>query len=206
MLMLVLGGMLAVATRFRQRLLVAVGVAACAIYFAHGGMWMLEPSPAMSFPATFASKGSAVMQSRDYSCVPAACATALNAMGMPTTEQVMVDLTNTRPGQGATLIRAYDGLSRRLTDTGIEPILVEISAADLASMPLPIVLPLRFNKSNDHMVTILSRHPNGGYRVADPTDGIIFVSPFALAEYFTGKAIVFTGHTADGRQLASVAH
>ena len=84
---------------------------------------MIQSTPRNAFGRQTSS--GPVMQSQDYSCVPAACATALNQLGLPTTEAEMAELTQTRPGTGATLIRALAGLRERLAGTSFSVELVQ---------------------------------------------------------------------------------
>ena len=71
----------------RQKRVTVLAVVLGVFYFMTGGMWMLQTTPQSGFAQTI--PGSAVMQSQDFSCVPASCATALNRLKIPTTESEM---------------------------------------------------------------------------------------------------------------------
>jgi len=172
----------------RQRRVVALGVAMGVFYFINGGFWMLQVTPQKGFAQTL--RGNVVMQSQDFSCVPAACATALNVLGIPTTESEMAELTRTRPGTGATLIRAVDGLERRLDGTGWNVELITAEYKQFRTLPLPALTPLQFESSRRHMVTVLKvgRH---GVLVADPTEGTVWMPSEDFERVFTGELILF---------------
>jgi ABC-type bacteriocin/lantibiotic exporter with double-glycine peptidase domain len=134
-----------------------------------------------------------IRQSQDYSCVPAACATALNLLGLPSTEMQMAELTQTRPGTGATLIRALDGLDRRLMGTGWRAVLLEPSVGELERLPLPALTPLQFEASRQHMV-VVSRFAYDGVWVMDPMDGYTYFSREEFEAAYRRRVIVFERH------------
>lgn len=174
----------------RQRAVMIVGMFLGMGYLLHGGMWMMRPTPANAF----GSEGERffVQQSQDYSCVPAASTTALRMIGVSTTETEMARLTETRPGSGATLLRALNGLSERLRGTGIEPMLLEPDSNQLLYYPTPMLAPLKFEPTRLHMVTIVEVRPNRVV-VVDPELGVEFIPREAFNRYYTGKVIVFSG-------------
>ncbi|MGB0768689.1 MAG: hypothetical protein ACPGYV_13390, partial [Phycisphaeraceae bacterium] len=63
------------ATFRRQRAVTVLGLMLGAAYFLQGGLWMMQPTPTNAFEDEM--YGLVVPQTQDYSCVPAASATAL---------------------------------------------------------------------------------------------------------------------------------
>lgn len=159
------------------------------IFFLQGSMWMLQTSP-RSVLGSARSQGAVVMQTQDFSCVPAACATALDLIGIATTEAEMADLTQTRAGTGSTFIRAFDGLSTKLAGSDFEVELVEPSFDELASLEMPLLTPLQFESQRLHMVTILSIR-KGIARIADPEAGIMHLARPEFERHYTGRVIRF---------------
>lgn len=158
------------------------------VFFVQGSMWMLQTTPRSVLGSK--RQGVLTMQSQDFSCVPAACATALNKLGIYTTEAEMAELTQTRPGTGSTLIRAMDGLNTRLAGTPFEAELVEPSIEELMTLRPPLVTPLQFEARQLHMVTIIGIH-RGIIRVADPEAGLMHLVPEEFERFYTGKVIRF---------------
>ncbi|MEM6458581.1 MAG: cysteine peptidase family C39 domain-containing protein [Planctomycetota bacterium] len=187
--MLILGAAWSRAALTRQRVVIAWAMMFGAVYFVHGGRWLLQETPAAVMGQT--TRPYAIRQSRDYSCVPAACATALNLLGVPSTEKQMAELTQTRPGTGATVVRALDGLSQRLRGTGVTPRLLEVEPDAIGTLPLPLLTPLQFVAGRRHMV-VVTRIDRRGYWVMDPTDGLQHFDRDAFAEVFRDQVIVFT--------------
>lgn len=159
------------------------------LFFLQGSLWMLQTTPRNVLGGTH-TEGAVTMQTQDFTCVPAACATALNRLGIPTTEAEMAELTQTRPGTGSTLIRALDGLSTRLAGTGYAAELVEPRYEDLATLKMPVLTPLQYEPQKLHMVAILSVR-RGLVRIADPESGIMYLSPDEFKKFYTGRAIHF---------------
>ena len=172
----------------RQRALVIMAGVVGAGYFLQGGLWMLQTTPA----AAFAQSGDDVdqRQSQDYSCVPAACVTTLRIFGVQTDEAEMARLTETRPGRGATMIRAMRGLDQRLSGSSIRPVLVEPSYDELLGVQPPFMTPLRYEARQLHMVTVLRVDP---HRVilADPASGLEAMTRYQFELLYHGQAIVF---------------
>ena len=123
----------------RQKRVVVLATVMGAVYFLQGGLWMLQSTPSVGFATTILPEG--VRQSQEYSCVAAACATALTRIGVPTTEAEMARLTYTRPGTGSTLIRALEGVRERLGRLPVSCELLEPDYDDLASLPMPLIAP-----------------------------------------------------------------
>ena len=172
----------------RQRALVVLGGIIGMGYFVQGGLWMVQTTPT----AAFAQPADAVaqLQSQDYSCVPAACSTALRIYGIDTNEREMARLTETRPGQGATLIRALNGLERRLGGSSIRPVLVEPTFDELRGVQPPFMAPLRYEARRLHMVTVL-KVENSRVLIADPATGVEALSRPEFERLFHGQAIIF---------------
>ena len=131
-----------------------------------------------------------VMQSQDYSCVPASCATALNLMGVPSTEAQLATMTDTRPGTGATVLRALRGLNMRLEGLPLRAHLLEISYQDAQDIDSPALTALQYEPGRMHMVVLLGSR-RGGVWVMDPVSGIIRMTPESFKGVFTGEVIVF---------------
>lgn len=169
----------------------AFGMAAMlgVIYLLQGGMWMLQPSPAATLAST--SDQTHVLQTQDWSCVPAACATALNELGVRSSEAEMAKLTHTRPGTGSTFVRALHGMQERLVGTGIQAIALQISTNQLNSLPMPLVTPLQFEPTRQHMVTLLEVTPLS-VRIHDPSVGRMVLPHAEFDQVYTGHVIAFT--------------
>lgn len=174
----------------RQRALMLAALMLCAAYFFQGGIWMMQPTPTNAFGREAGRY--CVQQTQDYSCVPAASATALRILGLRTDEAEMAQLSETRPGSGATLLRAFNGLNTRLTHTGITPQLLEPSYDQLMGLQPPILTPLRYEASRLHMVTLIEVRPHLVI-VADPQIGIEFLSRHVFENLYTRQVIAFTG-------------
>lgn len=195
--MLVVGVFFARSEALRQKRLAVWAAILGTIYFVQGGMWMLQATPQVGFASTV-TRGS-VLQSQEYSCVPAACATALNTLGIYTSEQEMAQLTQTRPGTGATTIRALHGLNRRLASTPYRAELVEATLEQLRGIPKPALTPLQFERTRRHMVTITHADRLSVW-IDDPMDGPLCLSWDYFAQHYTGQVITLT--RTDDRRLA----
>ncbi len=172
----------------RQRKVTLVAVALGGLYFLHGGLWMLQTTPTTSFANSI--QGGLVMQSQDYSCVAAACATALSDLGLPASEARMAELTQTRPGTGATLIRAMEGLRRQLAGSRYRARLVEPTYEQLMALRPPLITPLRFEATMLHMV-VLRQVDEHGVLVADPTNGEIWLERAHFEQFYTRQVLIF---------------
>ena len=161
-----------------------------AVYFLQGGIWMIQTTPRHGFAETV--QRGPVRQSQEFSCVPAACATTLNMLGIYTSEAEMARLTRTRPGFGATPVRALQGLNRRLESTPYRFHLITARAEDLGQLPLPALTPLQFEATRRHMVTIraVSRW---GVWIEDPIEGLLILDWSRFKEAFGGTLLVYTG-------------
>lgn len=166
----------------RQRVITGLAMLIAFACFAHGGRWMLQAPPA----TPQRNLGGIVEQSTDYSCVAAACATALNELNVPTGEAQMMQLARVRPGSGATMLRALDGLNRRLDGTRWR---ARIANSD-EPLNAPSLVALRLARWNTHLVTILEVRREYVV-IADPVDGVIQLPRRVLAEYAAPTAIVF---------------
>jgi len=174
----------------RQRALIVVGMGLGIGYFIQGGLWMMRPTPANAFSTT--THLLCVMQSQDYSCVPAASATSLRMLGIHATEEELAQLTETREGSGATLLRALNGIDVRLKHTGIEADLLELSYDQLLRVEPPMLTPLRYDAAQLHMVTIIEVRPHLVV-VADPQTGVEFLSRHQFLQAYNGQVIAFQG-------------
>lgn len=175
----------------RQRVLVGWAAVFGGVYFVNGGLWLLQDTPASVMANTYARQGM-VLQSQDYSCVPASCATALNLLGVPSTEAQMATMTDTRPGTGATVLRALRGLNTRLSEDPLRANLMEITAQGVQNVECPALTALQFEPGRMHMVVILGCR-DGGVWLMDPMSGIMWMTPQMFQEVFTGQVIVFQG-------------
>lgn len=175
----------------RQRALVVWAAAFGGVYFVNGGLWLLQDTPASVMGHSLASSG-VVLQTQDYSCVPASCATALNLLGMPSTEAQLARLTDTRPGTGATVLRALRGLNERLAGSALEARLLGLTAQEVQIISLPALTPLQYEPGRRHMVVILARS-RGGVWLMDPMHGVSEMAIQHFHELFTGQVIVFDG-------------
>lgn len=174
----------------RQRAVMIVGMLLGAAYFVQGGLWMMQPTPTNAFATN--PRPVIVKQTQDYSCVPAASATALRMLGLNTTEKEMAELTETRKGSGATLLRAFNGLGHRLKHTGITPKLIEPTYDDLLRIEPPILTPVRYEAARLHMVTIIEVREDMIF-LADPQVGLEFLSRRQFEDIYRGQVIAFDG-------------
>ena len=170
------------------------GLASCLalVYFLYGGMWMLQSTPQVGLAETI-ERDTLVLQSQNFTCVPAACATALNLIGLPTSEAQMVHLTETRWGRGATLIRALNGVNHRLEQFPSLRIVAQVcepTYEQLQVVSLPAVTPVRFEATQHHMVVLTDIGLQGAW-VADPGEGMLFMSHEELQGAYTGKVVTF---------------
>ena len=159
-----------------------------AIYFLQGGLWMLQSTPTELFADTV--KGDVVIQSQEYSCVPAACATALRGLDVTTSEAEMAQLTQVRPGTGATLIRAAQALRQKLADQSVTVHVLDITYDQLPHLAGPLLTPLQLEVGRQHMV-VLRRFTEHGAWVADPSQGEVFMAHEQLEPAFTQRVIAF---------------
>lgn len=187
--MLILGVAWERSARPRQKAVTAGAILVGVFYFVHGGLWMLQSTPVQGF-APRSADAAVVMQSSDFSCVPAACATALNLIDQPSTEAQMAELTQTRVNSGATVIRAVDGLRRRLDGSGIRPELVQAAYDDLLRLPKPALTALSFERTQRHMVVITRATP-AGCIVEDPMQGTLWMPRAEFEAVFNQEVIVF---------------
>ena len=172
----------------RQRRLITWAIMFGAVFFINGGLWMLQSTPEQGFAATVSDEP--VMQSQDYSCVPAACAQVWDLLGVPTSEQQMAELTQTRPGTGSTMLRAMQGLTQRLKPASYDVELLQVQPQDLRQLPCPMLTPLRYEPTRLHMVTITAV-THDMVSIQDPIDGPVLVSWESLEKVFTGEVLVF---------------
>jgi hypothetical protein len=186
--MVLVGAAWALSRRPRQRWVVALGLVVGVVQFVSGGWWMLQATPAHAFGRSV--RAVPVFQSQTYSCVPAACATALHQLGVPASEQEMADLTHTRPDRGATLVRAMDGLTQRLDGYAWKPLVLEPDIGDLHWLAAPVVTPLRVGHGLMHMVVLQRVDPQGVW-VADPLEGLACMQRAEFAAQYSGEVIVF---------------
>lgn len=176
--------------RGHERAAVVLGFLVGAVYFLRGGMWMVQPLPALAFADETGPRRPVVMQTQDFSCGPASCATALRRLGIWTTELEMADVTQARPVSGTTMIRTLHGLTRRLEQTPWRPRLIKADVDQLARLPMPALALTREQATQAHIVTLLQVAPRVVF-VADPVDGLMMLSREQFEEIFTGEAMVF---------------
>lgn len=190
--LLVMGALWGIASQARQKRLAGWSSGLAVIYFIHGGMWMIQGTPQYGFAETTNAKD-VVLQSQEFSCVPAACATALNKIGVPTSEAEMATLTDTRPGTGATIIRAMHGIRSRLAfdqPQKANVALIEVTVDELRGLSMPLITPLRVDSRQRHMVVIVRLDATGAW-VADPVVGMIYLTEPELRASFTGQVLGF---------------
>ena len=175
--------------RPRQRRVAVLAAGVGGVFFIAGGMWMILPTPQTGFATTL---GEPVLQSQDYSCVPAASATALNMIGVPTSEAEMAHLSRTRPGAGSTMLRAMDGLRRRVADEEgrVDIHLVDAAYDELARLPMPALTALRYHPTIHHMVVIT--HLEGPViHLHDPEVGRMWLGRDDFERYYGGRVLIF---------------
>ena len=68
--------------------------------------------------------------------------------------------------------------------------MVDTDFEHLTTLPYPILTPLQFESSRRHMVVVLGSSRRG-LLVADPVDGVIWMSPKDFAAVYIGQVIVF---------------
>jgi predicted double-glycine peptidase len=191
--MVVVGVVWARAQRRRERTLAAAALLVGVVFFLHGAGWMLQPATSFALDPSLSGgddEEHAVLQSSDYSCVPAATATALGRIGVMTSEAQMAQLTFTVPGSGATLLRALAGINARLEGTGISATLLQSPVREIARLPMPLLTPLQLSATQLHMVVVekVDRH---GIWVSDPMSGRLLMDRDEFAKAYTGSVIAF---------------
>ncbi|MCX5660246.1 MAG: cysteine peptidase family C39 domain-containing protein [Planctomycetota bacterium] len=174
----------------RQRAVVLAGAGVCFLYFIHGGFWMLQTTPASAFADQTHPRLSPVMQTQDFSCGPAAGATALRRLGIWTTEAELAELVQARPGSGTTMIRMLNGLSHRLESTNWEPRLVQPDWKGLKRQTMPALALTRPQSTRGHIIAIIAIRGEAAL-IADPVDGPMWLSQDQFMEIYAGEAIVF---------------
>ncbi|MEM6333147.1 MAG: cysteine peptidase family C39 domain-containing protein [Planctomycetota bacterium] len=165
--MLIVGVAMSAAALPRQRAMARCSAVVGAAVFVYGGVWMIQPAPTLGGSSNVPGRA---MQSTEYTCVAAASATALDLIGVPASELEMVELTGTRRGQGATFIRAYDGLRRKLEGTTFQPRIVRADLDDLGQLPMPALTALTTRPTSRHMV-VITRVTDQFVWVFDPATG-----------------------------------
>lgn len=183
----------------RQRHIAAWAAVVGAVYFLQGGWWMVQPNPALGTQRT---QQDVVLQSRDYTCVAASCATVLTQFGVRTSEEEMARLTDTRPGSGSTMMRALAGLEQRLIGEGLAPALISVRYEDLHTIPTPAMTALQYRPRQRHMVAILEVLP-GGVLYADPMSGMEYATHSMFRSRYRGTVIVITPDAAHERLAGS---
>jgi predicted double-glycine peptidase len=172
----------------RQKRLALWATLLGSVYFLQGGFWLLQVTPQVGLAQTI--EHGPIKQSQDYSCVPAATATTLNLLGFYTTEAEMARLTDTRAGTGSTMIRAMNGLNRRLQGTSYTVELIEPTVRQLRVVRLPALVPLQFEATRRHMVTILEVDSEK-VRIADPLEGTINLLCAEFEQAYRNQVLVF---------------
>ncbi len=177
----------------QQHRIAAAGALVGAGLFVYAGLWMIQPPPHLDDAQ--ASPTGLVLQSTDYSCVPAACATAINQLrlpGVPATEAEMAQLTTTRPAQGATLIRAMEGLNQRLAGTPVRARIIHPTVEQLRILKGPLLTPLRVLEvpGQSHMVVVMSIDERQ-VLLADPDRGRVTLPRAEFDARYLGHAISF---------------
>ena len=184
----IIGIVLARSALPRQKRLASLALCLAVLYFLNGSLWLLQSTPQVGFAE--ATDRRIVLQSQEFSCVAAASATALNLLDLPTSESQMAQLAQVRPGTGATLLRAMQGLQRRLDGTGHHVELLQPTLTELASLPTPMITPVAYERTRQHMVVLLSV-TDRAVLIADPALGVLNLSPSHFARYYTGRVLVF---------------
>lgn len=172
----------------RERHLAALCAGVCVFYLAIGGAWMLLPT---STAGLNQERGSMmVMQSRDYTCVPAATATLLNRMGVASSEQEMAALTFTRPRSGSTMLKAMEGVRARLEMDGRsdQVRLLAPTFDELRHLPYPMLTTLRFHMTSSHMVVLLSANEHF-VSIFDPEIGIYQLHRLDFEPLYGGRVV-----------------
>ncbi|MEM9790913.1 MAG: cysteine peptidase family C39 domain-containing protein [Planctomycetota bacterium] len=184
--MLIVGAAMAAASLPRQRMLARVSTVVGAAFFAYAGMWMLQPEPTLGTPSRQQGR---ILQSTDYTCVAAASATALGMVGIDATEHEMAGLTGTRPIAGSTLVRAYEGLTRKLADHSHEAVLLTVQPDEVPRLPKPMLTALRLQPTSRHMVVVLNATETDVH-LFDPSVGDRWLSRGQFDASFLGDVIV----------------
>ncbi|MEQ9453325.1 MAG: hypothetical protein RLN76_01870 [Phycisphaeraceae bacterium] len=199
--MLLAGAAFGRAAGWRQGGVTAAAGALGLVYLFYGGWWMLQSTPANAFGGF--GRSAVVMQANDYSCVPAACTTTLRLLGVRASETEMAELTRTRPGRGATLVRAAAAMERKLAGkAGVS--VVGLAQEQLGGVMMPAMTPLQFEAGRYHMVTLLEVSDRGGVWLLDPVDGLVYMSEGMFGLVYQGKVLVVdppAGGMAQGARL-----
>ena len=172
----------------RQRQVMTWAMLLGVVYLVHGSRWLLQETPSAAMGQTVAPFE--IRQTQDYSCVPAACATALNILDIPSTESQMAELTMTRSGSGATIVRALHGLNLRLNGLPLQARLISPPFEHIAQLPLPSLTPLQFEINQQHMV-VLCDVTDDGVWMMDPQTGYCFLRHAEFRRVYRDRVIIF---------------
>lgn len=127
------------------------------VYYLYSAVWMVLPN--VDVPYELGRNAYGVWaQSHIDTCVPAACATALSLMDIPTSENAMADVVLAKPSRGSTLARAAYGLQRHLAPHDISVEYQDLNVAEVvsrASATQPVLITIKSNWAADHMVVVL---------------------------------------------------
>lgn len=128
------------------------------------------------------------LQSTEYTCTPAACATLLSLHGVPATEKGMARLCLTGSASGTMPLKAARGL-RLATDPARFRVRVEQPfAAGLDATPRPFVASILLDFMLPHSVVVLDASSTE-VRVADPGQGAMRLSREVFLAKWRGDAI-----------------
>jgi hypothetical protein len=102
------------------------------------GLWMLrEPCPGEK---TIPPRGQMTVQSTQYTCAPAVCATLLRCWGIEKSEHEMAQLCLCRPGRGTTLFDKYRGLTLAAEGSGLRARVISVPVKDLGRLVRPFAI------------------------------------------------------------------
>jgi hypothetical protein len=124
------------------------------------GAWMLrEPCPG---ERGVPPRGAMTVQSTEYNCAPAVCATLLRCWGIDESEHRMAQLCLCTPGKGTNLFDKYRGLKLAAEGSGLRARVASVRLADLGRLVRPFAI-----GAHGHAMLVFEVRA-GGLLVGDP--------------------------------------
>ena len=111
------------------------------------------------------------LQTTGYTCGPAAAATLLARLGVPTDEREMAGLCGTSPILGTDIYPLGRGLRAKLAGSGRNVDVVRGDWESLRKLKSPALAVVRFTAVIDHVVVILNAGEDS-VQIADPLSGV----------------------------------
>ncbi|GEM_PF-3639692 len=133
------------------------------------------------------------IQSTGYTCSAAAMATALSALGIPSTENEMATLSSTVPLYGTTDFLSAYALERRLAGLPYRVELRRLTWEELRQAPLPALVAMEWSTFTGHMSVVLAFEKYSGEDIVllgDPAKERYILRKSQFLERWYGYAIL----------------